>query len=267
MPCVSCFRDQKVVARGLCNACYQRFRTRGTTEYAPRRVWPCCAVKGCARPHAARGFCFLHYQRVLNTGDPGKTKRPDDWGAKHKHPLYNRWAHAMRHRANHPVCDEWQDFLRFALDLGSPPDSKAKLFSANEVLPLGPSNFVWKSAVTQRVPGEDEDTFRARRARVYRGIHKERHQEYDLKRHYGLSGAEKDSLLEKQAHSCAICGEMESVTIKGRIVSLAVDHCHSTGRVRGLLCSQCNRSLGGFRDDPRLLKRAIAYLGDVAVSN
>lgn len=50
---------------------------------------------------------------------------------------------------------------------------------------------------------------------------------------------------------CEICGSK---------VNLAVDHCHATGQLRGLLCSNHNRGIGYFADDPRLLQAAIAYL-------
>lgn len=266
MPCSVCLRDKKVVAKGLCNACYQRWRKRGTTEYAPLRVRGVCSVDGCGRPHAARGFCDLHHQRVLTTGDPEQTKRPDSWGAKHKHPLFNRWSHMMRHRASHPVAGEWQDFLRFALDIGEPPDPKAKLFAADESKPIGPDNFIWKAAFTQRVEGEDEQTFKARRARAYRHVHKGRDRKYQVKVLYGLSPEQVDELYVRQQGACAICGQSEKNLIRGRILRLAIDHCHSTGAVRGLLCHQCNTGLGNFRDNPALLQRAIEYLGGAPVS-
>lgn len=62
-------------------------------------------------------------------------------------------------------------------------------------------------------------------------------------------------LLDKQNGVCAICQE----TCKsGR--ELAIDHCHETRRVRGLLCMNCNQGLGKFKDSKKLLERAIEYL-------
>jgi len=79
---------------------------------------------------------------------------------------------------------------------------------------------------------------------------------------YGLTLDEYNELVEKQGGVCAIC---EKVCSSGK--NLAVDHVHITGAVRGLLCMQCNRSLGGFDDDPRRLLRGVAYLqSSLAVS-
>jgi len=62
-------------------------------------------------------------------------------------------------------------------------------------------------------------------------------------------------LLEQQEFSCAICGEKHTEGKK-----LQVDHCHSTGKIRGLLCHRCNKGLGFFRDSADSLNRAIDYL-------
>ena len=77
-----------------------------------------------------------------------------------------------------------------------------------------------------------------------------------LKRKYGLTLESYNIMLKAQGGVCAICGEEEMV--KGR--TLSVDHCHKTGKVRQLLCGNCNHALGKFKDNPDLLLKAINYL-------
>jgi hypothetical protein len=78
----------------------------------------------------------------------------------------------------------------------------------------------------------------------------------ELLREYGVTTDQYDRLLIEQGGGCAICGVERSHD--GR--ALAVDHCHSTGRVRGLLCAHCNRAIGLLGDDPERLRRASQYL-------
>lgn len=77
---------------------------------------------------------------------------------------------------------------------------------------------------------------------------------YHLKRRYGLSAQEVDVLVAAQGGLCAICREAPAEH---------VDHDHDTGRVRGVLCFNCNGGLGQFRDRHDLLTLAIAYLQGV----
>jgi hypothetical protein len=72
----------------------------------------------------------------------------------------------------------------------------------------------------------------------------------------GLTPRDYLALVEKQKNRCAICKTEET----GRGGMWAVDHCHTTGRVRGLLCHRCNLAIGQFQDNPQLLRRAAAYL-------
>lgn len=74
-------------------------------------------------------------------------------------------------------------------------------------------------------------------------------------------------LQEKQQGVCAICKQLASGMLNSR-ARLAVDHCHTTGKIRGLLCGGCNVGLGHFKDNPEYLANAIEYLkenGDVYV--
>lgn len=74
---------------------------------------------------------------------------------------------------------------------------------------------------------------------------------------YGITWEEYTNLLIRQNHSCAICDTKIS---SKRTTKLFVDHCHDTGKVRGLLCSCCNHGLGQFKDDVGLLEKAKLYL-------
>jgi predicted nucleic acid-binding Zn ribbon protein len=71
-------------------------------------------------------------------------------------------------------------------------------------------------------------------------------------RQYGLSVEQYRAMRDRQAGACAICG------VTGKV--LHIDHCHSTGRVRGLLCPACNTGLGQFQDDVERMQSAITYL-------
>lgn len=78
---------------------------------------------------------------------------------------------------------------------------------------------------------------------------------------YGLTIEEYEALAEKQHGLCAICRRPETTVSKdGRQWTLAVDHDHKTGTVRGLLCTPCNRGIGFLGDDADLLLTAAAYL-------
>lgn len=72
-----------------------------------------------------------------------------------------------------------------------------------------------------------------------------------LKRNYQLTPEQYNAMLAAQEGKCAICGEYRK---------LAVDHCHTTEKVRGLLCNACNSLLGFANDNPDTLRSALAYL-------
>lgn len=79
---------------------------------------------------------------------------------------------------------------------------------------------------------------------------------------YGLSKDLMQKMLEKQNHVCAICKYPETVKNNktGITKSLAIDHCHVTGKIRGLLCQKCNSAIGSLRDDIAIMQSAIDYI-------
>jgi hypothetical protein len=81
-----------------------------------------------------------------------------------------------------------------------------------------------------------------------------------LKKKYGISLEDYESLHKAQDGLCCICKKPESITTKKRISRLAVDHCHVTGKIRGLLCFKCNTSIALIEEDPNRLKAIRDYL-------
>jgi hypothetical protein len=82
-----------------------------------------------------------------------------------------------------------------------------------------------------------------------------------LMRQYGLSNEDYIAMYESQLSLCAICNEsQQGITKDGEERFLCVDHCHKTGKVRGLLCARCNAGLGQFQDNPEFLINASKYL-------
>jgi len=89
--------------------------------------------------------------------------------------------------------------------------------------------------------------------------HPEYAQKQALKRRYGMTPDDVKALLESQGGVCALCQKALEWPAEKRTTH--VDHCHDTGRVRGILCNKCNTSIGAGRDKPEFIKRLIAYLG------
>lgn len=80
--------------------------------------------------------------------------------------------------------------------------------------------------------------------------HRETHPAKLRAKKYGIDEITMSKMLEIK--HCALCGESHS--------KMVIDHCHTTGKVRGVLCDPCNVGLGHFRDDIERLKNAINYL-------
>ena len=80
---------------------------------------------------------------------------------------------------------------------------------------------------------------------------------YGLRRKYGIDQEEYDELWRAQDGRCGICREEASGKRR-----LAVDHCHKTGRIRGLLCAECNMAIGKLREDPGLIRAALLWLDE-----
>jgi hypothetical protein len=94
------------------------------------------------------------------------------------------------------------------------------------------------------------------REKTYKKPSYEKRRQYMLKHKYNITPTDYNVFYEEQQGCCAICGVHQSKLEK----PLAVDHCHDTGQVRGLLCFDCNTGIGKLKDSIELLKKALQYL-------
>lgn len=91
--------------------------------------------------------------------------------------------------------------------------------------------------------------------------------ETHLRKNFGISSAVYAEMCDSQNNLCAICRHPETQKRGNKLKTLAVDHDHKTGAIRGLLCSDCNTGLGKFKDDKTVLNAAIAYLDRYVVKS
>ena len=85
----------------------------------------------------------------------------------------------------------------------------------------------------------------------------------NLKRNYGITLEEYLTRLAEQNYQCKVCGTTAGggrQAGRGKVNGFFVDHCHKTGKIRGLLCNNCNRCLGLLKDDLTVVKSLIKYL-------
>lgn len=107
-----------------------------------------------------------------------------------------------------------------------------------------------------------KDPVRINRATKWAKEHPERIAEIARKHNYGISSTEYKEKSKKQKNRCALCGKKETHRDhrSGKVRVLSVDHDHETNKVRDLICGNCNRGLGMFKDSIEILLKAVQYL-------
>lgn len=214
-----------------------------------------CHVINCTQPSIAKGLCRKHYMRVQRHGSVEQT-RSNDWGSREKHPAYRAWCGLRRyHRLDMP--ESWrEDFWAFVKDVPEKPE-RGKAGRCDNTKPWSSENFYWKEP---RVESEDRKQYMREWQRKSRAANPDYYWDMDLRKNYGVTLEWYRETLAKQGNGCAICQQPETAVIKGKVISMPVDHCHATGKPRGLLCTKCNRGLGLFSDNRQHLLSAAAYL-------
>ena len=167
---------------------------------------------------------------------------------KEQHPLYNSWTWMRRMHTKFAVCDGWyNDFYLFVKEMGERPSPDHRVNRKDSSSGFSKNNCEWREII----PSKDKAEYQ----RKWRKANPDKAKNNELKKMFGITLKEYNEMLEKQNHTCAICDGEEKFN-----GSLAVDHCHSTGKIRGLLCTNCNRGIGHLKDSISNLQSAIEYL-------
>ena len=221
--------NTKILAKGLCQACYHRAKRTGSVERTYVRNSGRCSVEGCDQPSFAKNLCPHHY-------------------GKAEHPLKFTWRNMRsRNKGDYPIS--WDRFEAFLAEIGDRPSPQHQLRRIDGDRPWSASNCRWLAPIN---PGAD---YMAPEHRAAYG------RAWHLSRRFNLTGEEYAAMLAEQGGGCAICGQKETaVSANGKIKDLAVDHDHETGVLRGLLCFNHNQGIGRFQNDPALLRAAADYL-------
>lgn len=95
--------------------------------------------------------------------------------------------------------------------------------------------------------------------------YRDKQRAYQLKKNFDITIEQYNEMLIKCNNACEICGSSDTKHAKQKYLN--VDHCHDTGKVRGLLCHACNIGLGKFEDNPKFLLKAIKYLKERSDEN
>jgi hypothetical protein len=207
--CEFCKQEKKIVGRGWCNSCYQRWQKNGTPEYQRKGIRNVCEVEDCESFVVAHGLCDKHRLRLRNHGHLEPT-RPNDWGKRDSHPLYSVWTTKKRF-STEQVCREWrEDFWKFVKDVQERPSTDHQLRTIDDSAELSKDNFHWVKVVSKKSGSQDHKDYLKGWAREDRKRNPRKYKNKHLIKAFGITLEEYEQMQRDQDSKCAICEKGES---------------------------------------------------------
>lgn len=188
-----------------------------------------CGVDSCENSAVVQGMCRKHYMRLKRKGSTSDTRKN-----ARRECIESGCGNLA---AAHGLCDRHYRLSRYV-----------------------PTTHEGRHCALCSDPIPKERNSRSKYCGMdckIRATQSERNRRYRLKNKYGLTESDFQTMLDGQGGGCAIC---HTTSPGGRAQQFCVDHDHTTGRVRGILCSECNNGIGKLGDDPALLEAAARYL-------
>jgi len=229
MKCRECQVEKRIAAKGLCSTCYSKALQKEKSAV--------CLGCGEFKPIKGKGLCPTCYMSLQRNGDLIRRKRKKKGDTLciycKKEPMHAKgYCKSCYQRFRATGSPEYK---RAATHICRVPNCKNK--ATDRGFCDDHQHYIW-------------DDRKAKNGH--------------LERKYQMTIEDYEKMYDEQNGVCKICGQPETKKYNGKVVELAVDHCHETGKVRGLLCNKCNVALGGFQDSPTLLASALNYLNRVS---
>lgn len=153
--------------------------------------------------------------------------------------------------------EKWMNFENYYSDVGVKPSDRHRMHRIDKTGKWGPDNWEWREdLLPEKYKTHDSKEYLKEWRKANPTYHRERR--YRIK--YGVSLAEYEEMSKVQGGRCETCGKHESQSQQGTVRQLAVDHNHKTGKVRGLLCNNCNAAIGYVQESLEIIESIAAYL-------
>lgn len=206
----------------------------------------------------------MAYEAAALEMDPAislEDKKSAAESAKIRRRLRVAWKKLIETNPDHFFAD-YEEFVATVKDV--PP--RHSVIAVADTSPIAPGNW---DIVPDLSTGFDLSTQEGRVAynKAHRQANPDRYRDYELRKSFGIGLDDKNAILASQSGVCAICERPERAERDGKSIALAMDHCHSTGKLRGILCGNCNKALGKFEDNADFLRNAIVYLAKHSMSS
>ncbi len=236
--------EKPVHAKHLCNNCYARYLAHGSPERVKVKKFKPCAYCGKINWIKAHGLCGACY------------KYQKENGTLVRNPKVNRIRECAicgkkRKIVSKGICKIC--YLRFYF-------SGKFTAKTGKYADINPSDFGLEIPTKEKIAVRRQR--RNKKNRELRKNNRDRYKHHDLMKTFGITLGKYQRMLKFQNGVCAICGKFETARRNGRTLNLAVDHNHKTGKIRALLCQNCNHGIGHFKDSPELLNKVIEFLNN-----
>lgn len=142
-------------------------------------------------------------------------------------------------------CKETKDLVRFGKDKKSKDGYKSSCLDCNRSK-LNDNARKWYQSNPEKGLAISHK---------YKAANPTKHKDSLLQKRYGITLEQRQNMLIKQNNCCFTCNKVENES-----TTLCVDHCHITGKVRGLLCDSCNRAIGFLKDSIEVSQKITQYL-------